>query len=135
MTYAGAIRRIPRRAAGGFTHAQIRELLQERPIQMAAIAAAPQVAIATAAPVAAARAPDPVIRSIGVETQFVPPDYFDRRPSSSPTSSPSPAPRPAEPTPEPPPVRRWTQGSKPNLVGPRIDGSWDGARGRGLRDR
>lgn len=129
------------RGEGGFTHTQIRELIQVRPAEMAAIAATPQVAIPVAVPVLAplpvpaARAPDPVIRSIGVETDFVPSDYFERRSSSSSTSSPSPAPRAADPEPEPPPVRGWSQGGKPNLVGPRIGGSWDGARGRGLSDR
>jgi hypothetical protein len=128
------------RAGGGLTHTQIRELIQIRPAEMAAIAATPQVAIPVAVPVfipaPAARAPDPVIQSIGIETDFVPSEYFERRSSSSSTSSPSPPPRAEpDPEPEPPPVRSWSQGSKPNLTGPRIGGSWDGARGRGLRDR
>ena len=122
------------RGGGGLTHTQIRELLQARPVQMAAVAAAPQIGIVSPAPIAAARASDPVMRSIGVETQFVPLDYFEPRAPASSAPSLSPEVRQAELAPEPPPMQHMMQGGKPNLVAPRITGSWDGVRGRGLFD-
>lgn len=122
------------RGGGGFTHTQIRELLQARPVQMAAIAAFPQIRIVPPAPIATARASDPVMRSIGVETQFVPLDYFESRMPSSSVPSLSPEVRQAELAPERTPMQHMMQGGKPNLVGPRITGNWDGVRGRGLLD-